>query len=75
MKIVNKSVKSFEEGKKYIFIANTIKVKEVHKWAELVDGQPVTVRLQCLGIVTMKREGKEPREMRVLPHMCYEVTL
>lgn len=75
MNVINKDVRVFEENKTYMFVADTIQIREVHKWADLVDGQLVDVKLQGLGFVTMKREGKNSKEMSVYPRFCYEVSL
>lgn len=72
VKIVNENVEVFEEGKTYMFLADKIQQRDVHKWSEYVNKQIVDVRLQGLGIVTMIKNGFK-REMSVFPSLCVEI--
>lgn len=73
MKIINKTVERFEDGKMYVFVAETLKSRNAHKWADLVDGQIVTVKQSSLGFITMCRTDRKPKDMPILPKFCYEV--
>lgn len=72
-KIINKEVKNFEEGKTYMFIADTIQVRDIHKWAEVIDGEIVNVKKSDLGFITMNRPNRKPKEISIFPRFCYEV--
>lgn len=75
VKVVNENVTSFEEGKTYIFKADKIEVREIHKWADVIDNEIVRVTQPSLGFITMKRENRLDKEMYILPKFCIEVEI
>ena len=71
--VINEDVKSFEEGKSYIFSPDKIEVKEVHRWINHIVNPFVKVKLSGLGFITVNHPRYGLKEFPIYPKFCLEV--